>query len=453
MLEGNHMQTNIIKLQKTSKYIGIELKPEELDLLKIVYDLKIINTRNVHNFYLARSKSQKSKQVITNRIHKLRKAGLLFRLDDSHIASSEFRPTNFYLRISSRGLGILKDNMLISQSEYDISMVTIYHIKIPQPHNEAVTTVVMDLILHAYIQGKPLNPVLVELSRGEYSKAVIDAGPRLTEGELIPDFVFETRNQLICLELDTGNQILSVLQSKINRYKEMALVVNKPLTLIFSVGLKTMNAVNTSTKQRRVSSIKELFISIEDLPKTLEVFVVETNRATELIYKQIFKKHVFEERHRKGRVLEWLVHSMEAAPSGTVFAQSKNELFETTLNKDDYDLDVPGEIIFPNQEANLVGFIYMEEGSVRSFLRARKNIERIERVNRLLLAEEKPVSVFLIYEEEEHALNDIIGIMPKCSVWMISIQKVLDAARLRENEYPTLLKINTQFTKVEGKLI
>lgn len=447
------MQTDFIKLHKTSKYTGIELKPEELDLLKIVYDLKIINTKNVHNFYLARSKTHKSKQVISNRIHKLRKAGLFFRLDDSHIASSEFRPTNFYLRISSRGLGILKDNMLISKREYDISMVTIYQIKIPQPHNEAVTNVVMDLLLHAYIQGDPLHPALVELSRGEYSKAVLDAGPKLSEGELIPDFVFETRDQLICLELDTGNQMLSVLQSKINRYIELALVLNKPLTLIFSVGLKTMSAVNTSTKQRRVNSIKELFPSLEALPKTLEVFVIETNRATDLIYRQIFKKYVFEERHRKGRVLEWLVRSMEAAPSGTVFAQSKNSAFDGMINKDVYDLDVPGEIVFSNQEANLVGFVYMEEGSVKSFIRARKNIERVEKANRLLTSDERPLSVFLIYEQEDNAINDVIGIMPRCSVWLISIESVVAAAQDRESGYPPLLKINTQFTRVEGKLI
>src|SRR5690606_29004067 len=139
--------------------------------------------------------------------------------------------------------------------------------------------------------------------------------------------------------------------------------------------------------------------------------------------------------------------------SGTVFAQSRDEVFKKLLRDDSLNLDVPGEITFPNQMTRLVAFLYMEKGSIKSFQRARETIRRVEEANNLLRGQEKPFSIFLIYENEESAANDVIGIMPKCNVWLISIEKVTEAARNRESEYPSLLKLNTQFTKVEGKLI
>lgn len=447
------MKTEVMKLPKTFKFIGIELKAEELELIKLIYDLKIINTRNVHIFFKAHSKKPKSKQVISNRINKLINAGIFYRLDDSHISSLEFRPTNFYLRLSVRGLGILRKEGMITEHEFEYAKTAIYAIKIPQPHNEAVNRLVLDIYLKALFNGTSLHSSQVKLNRGEYSLPILEAGTRMKEGEIIPDFVFESNTHFTCLELDSGNQMLSVLNTKIIRYKELAEELNKPVTLIFSVGLGDFNGARNSSRDRRVNSIKELFPYVDELPKGLEVYVIETSRATDLIYNQILKKQQLVERHRKGRILEWLVKSMEAAPSGTIFTQSRNPAFERIMLEDSFDLDVPGEITFPNQETKLVAFLYMEECSIRSFQRARANIQRVEEANVLIRGDEKPFSLFLIYEKEENIANDVIGIVPKCDVWMISIEKVLAAARNRENEYPSILKINSQFTKIEGKLV
>lgn len=447
------MKKEVLVLKKVNRYKGIHVTPEEIELLRFMFECKTLFAQDIHMFYRAISYKSRTSSSITKRLNKLVEAGIFYRLDDSHIKRTEYRPLQYFYRIATRGLDLLVEKGFISEEEAEYNKAFSFNIKMPGMHNKSINSIVTQLAIRFLEEGKSFDLLQISSRRGDRNRSIQAANEKSEYYPLIPDWVFETKNEIICIELDTGTQSQSVIFKKFERYKRLAELLEKPLTLVFSVGLELESKSDLSNRDRRVHSLKECFPMQDEWPEGLNIYVVSSFRTVHYLYHLISRKRIPEKRERRGRVLEWMSQSIDAAPIGTVFIQSKKEHLERLLYDNPFDMEVGGEIRIPKQGPMLIAVLHVDEGAVRCFQRIRVNMKRLEQLNRTREVYEEPVSLFLIYEKEDGVKHDVLGLAPVCDSWSVSMESVNRAASSRKRVYPPITQLVTQFTKKEGELL
>lgn len=445
------MEQNIIKLKKNGRFSGIHITSYEMDLLRLIFELKVISSRNVHTFYQAHSLPSRSSNAITNRLAKLVDAGILQRLDDAHVLRFEYKPVAYYYRVGNRGYELLYGEEFITEKEKEYGKIYSSNFPIPTEHNKAIGSLLTNMQIALTQSGKSFDSLGTLSRRGDRHPEFALSVYQLDFAPIIPDWTFETEEQIICLELDSGSQTTGIIQSKFYRYNKMAKRLNKPLIVFFSVGLDIFAEV--TNRERRVPSLKDVFPEQTEWSDSLDIYVVPSGRTIPLLKRLIERNARFSREEQKQLTMKWLRNSFDAAPFGIYFEKNEDQQFQSLLFNNEFDLDNMGLIDKEHDENQYGGLLFMEEGSVRSYQRVRVNQHRISHWNENRAVGRGAVSLFLIYEEKSSIEPDILGIIPLCETWLFSIDAVRKASLATRLEYPPATIMLSQYRREERKFV
>ena len=447
------MRTDVLKLKEDGRFNGVHLTPEELELLQHLHEFKSIHARNVHKYYEITSDGKRKGNMVTNRLAKLVASGILFQMNDKEPKREVFRPVNYAYRLGVRGIEVLANQGLFSHEEIESKKKYSYLVNIPTLHNMAINSLFMEVYRLMWERGESFESLNVRSNRGE-NHALIDSISRGRELQpIIPDWIYETERRIICLEVDSGSQTLGTIENKIARYNLLANKSQKPITVFFSVGLVNGVDGESRSRDRRVASIKETLKEGGEWAEGLEIFAAPSNRAPKILHKLISRQSAVGRLQMKNKTNQWIMHANKNSPAEFTFSISQNDLvLQKLIVEDRYDLDLLVEIrTFEDRKIGVL--LFMEEGSVLSYQRARANVKRIvTQLNEAMNARLK-TSLFLIYENTEAAANDVVALNPKCEIIISNLDEVKAPTREDGVYRPLVTKVATPFTRSEGNIL
>lgn len=449
LLEGDYMKPKIYKLESNQRYTAVHISEEEIELLRYIHEFKSVHTHSIHHFYKSGLRRDSSGNAITNRLSKLVKSGVLHQLNDNVQKRDIFKPINYAYRLSTRGYDLLHELGFITEEEVESGKRN-RRIFMPTSHNRVVSTLFMELVERLKLHGETFESLKALSCRGDRHESLSSADKKSGVQPIVPDWVFETRDHIICLELDTGSQAHSVIQNKFYRYKMMMQDIQKPLVIVFSVGLISDMEGEVPTRDKRVASLKEIFPESKEWPDGLDIFVVPTTRTVDILYRLLKQPSDLGRLHYKKVVNQWIINSLDTGERKVSFKNSREESLQRMLFQDQNDLDMIAEI---KSQTSLIygGLLYMEEGAVRSYQRAKANMKRIQTWNVRRAGFESKTMLLLIYDENINLENDVVALSPLCETFLISNELVKSAAE--KNKYPLFTEMVSQFTQKERELI
>lgn len=443
--------TSSIKMEPLSRYPGIILTEREVQLIKIIHEFNVCPAKNIHRIYNAGLRNPRTPPGITMRIRKLVKSGMLIQLKSDTYVDEVYQRPSYAYRVGARGFDLLHQENYITEKEADRGKNSNFHLTIPTPHNKTVNTIFTRLFEICIGRGETFESLQIDSRRGDRHEGITAANAQTGYSPIIPDWIYETKDHIICLELDTGTQRNSVINMKFDRYKRVSKLLSKPLVVVFSVGLSILPDVKES-RERRIGSLKELFAEHTEWPANFELYVMPSYRTPELLNKLFRQKLSLSKIYSKGSATNWLNYARQAAKQDLSYNMGKNEELNRLFLGDTYDLDIVTELV-RGEKSEPTGLLYMEEGSVRSYQKARANMIRLKGWNTQRALYESQVSLLLVYDSHANGIHDVLSLQPLCKMFIVNIEKVKAAAETRENEFPQLLEIVTQYTRNERTLI
>lgn len=442
---------NVYVMKSTSRYSGIHLSEREVEIVKYILDFSVFPARNIHRLFNAGIKNPRSKYAVSMRLGKLVRSGILVQLKTDFPKQGENRPPNYAYRIGSRGFDLFVQENLISSEEAERRKKYGPQLNMPTPHNKTVNTIFTELAEMLIDRGESFASLQYQYFRGDRHKGISYANSQTGYSPIIPDWIYETRDQIICLELDTGRQANKVINAKFDRYKRLTEHLEKTLVVIFSVGFSTLEAEG-SPKEKRIGSLKHLFSEHTEWPENFEIFVLPSHRTTDFLYGMLKRHLKVNKVYSKGAAINWLNYSRQATNGKLSYRFSQNNELNRLIFGDSYDLDLMPEILLDGK-INPTGLLYMEEGSVRSFQKARANMIRIQHWNSHHASHESKVSLFLVYNEQVNGFHDVLSLQPLCSTFIVNVEEMRAIVAHRKAVFPPIIEILTPFTKKSTKLI
>lgn len=449
-LLGGIQMENVYVMKSTSRYKGIHLTEREFEVIKYIHDFSVFPAANIHRLFNSGHKKPRSKYAISMRLGKLAKGGILVQLKTDFPKQGENRPPQYAYRLGSRGFDLLIQENMITEKEAERRKKYGAQLKMPTPHNKAVNTIFTELVERLIGSEESFKFLQCQYFRGDQHKELSYANSQTGYSPVIPDWIYDTKDQIICLELDTGRQTNNVIKAKFGRYHRLARYLKKPLVVVFSVGLSTLTD-DDSPKEKRVGSLKQLFSEHTDWPENFEVFVLPSHRITDFLYKMLKNRATVTNLHAKGITNSWLNYSRPASKQKMSYRMGQNEKLNRLLFQDTFDLDFITELLL---EDNIIsaGLLYMEEGSVRSYQKARANMIRIQTWNTRFNSYDK-ASLFLVYNQASNAFNEILALQPECRTFIVNVEEVIAAAKSKELLFPPMIEILTPYTRKPCKLL
>ncbi|PKH10584.1 hypothetical protein CXF70_08930 [Planomicrobium sp. MB-3u-38] len=450
-LLGGIQMENVYVMKSTSRYTGIHLTEKEFEIIKYIHDFSVFPAGNIHRLFNSGLKKLRSKHAISMRLGKLVKSGILVQLKTNFPKQGENRPPQYAYRLGSRGFDLLMQEEMITEKDAERRKKYGPQLNMPTPHNKAVNTIFTELVERLIGSEESFNSLQCQYFRGDQHKEISYANSQTGYSPVIPDWIYDTKDQIICLELDTGRQTNSIIKAKFGRYQRLARYLEKPLVVVFSVGLSTLTD-DDSPKEKRVGSLKQLFSEHTDWPENFEMFVLPSHRTPDFLYKMLKNRATVTNLQAKGVTNNWLTYSRQASKQKMSYRIGQNENLNRLLFQDTYNLDFITELL-PGNEIIPTGLLYMDEGSVRSHQKARANMRRIQTWNNRLDSYEPKASLFLVYNEASNAFNEILALQPECRTFIVNVEEVIAAAKSKEQMFPLMIEILTPYTRKPCKLL
>lgn len=450
-LLGGILMENVYVMESTSRYSGIHLSEREMEIIKCILEFGVFPAGNIHRLFNAGVKNPRSKYAVSMRLGKLVKSGILVQLKTDFPKQGENRPPNYAYRIGSRGFDLLVQQEVISPEEAKRRKKYGSQLNMPTPHNKTINTIFTDLIARLIERDESLESLQCQYFRGDRHPGISYANSQTGYSPVIPDWIYETKDQIICLELDTGRQTNSIINVKFDRYKRLCEHLEKPLTVVFSVGLSTL-ATEEAPKEKRIGSLKHLFSEHTEWPANFDLFVLPSHRTLDFLYGKLKKPFQFTKSYRKGSVINWVNYARLATKHRLSYRVIQNNELDRLTFGDINDLDLVIEISLEKRIV-LTGLLYMEEGSVRSFQRARTNMIRIQYWNTHRRQNGNKVSLFLVYSEKKNGVHDVLSLDPLCSTFIVNIEEVLYPKPIQNRVFLEAIEVLTPYTRKSQKLI
>lgn len=428
------MEKVLMKFKKTAKYTSIEVKESEFILLKILSDVKILSSKNMHLYYRELYSGQRSQNAISQRLKKLVDAGVLKRMSKP----TKYNTLLYFYKLGNRGYLILEQEGYLTPKQVESRKKYQYATKVPPPHNEGVASCIIHLM--ATLQKKEVSLEVIKTSqRGEVSNHFLMNAHQRVLAEIVPDWVMETDEYLICLEIDTGNQSLPTIRNKYERYcvfltrKEL----EKTLLVIF------VSLDKGTPRMKRVGSLKSAFPSMEEWPEKLELMVLPSSRLSDVLMRVLTDKLSIHPVRQKKLSYAWMKTSIQQVSS--LHSTSMREVYTDKFFDEEFIAPLL-MVILPYSERELgVIAISVEEGAVRSRQWVEKLIKRIPVMN-LSKAVNYHLQLLLVYETSDGAEEDVLGVKPLNGMYGVSLEALTNAAP-GEWKYPFEFQYLTHYQK------
>lgn len=245
---------------RNQKFLWI--KKEEVELFEQILLHRTMYSKSVHLFYRKSSETLQSTNAISNRLTKLVEYEFLIRLTKD-VSVTRARVPRYYYRLGRRGLRLLAEQkkvILNNQMRKDFRLFK--NSPVPSNHTDAMSILANQIYLfcreeHAGIAHS--RGVTMKIFDGQGREQLIRK-----EG-VVPDWVFQNKNRILCIELDTGSQEYQVIERKFAKYQALHRELSNEgyqITVLFAVLDESIDIVQKNKRQERsgrVSGLNRLF--------------------------------------------------------------------------------------------------------------------------------------------------------------------------------------------------
>ncbi|PWI22913.1 hypothetical protein DEX24_16625 [Kurthia sibirica] len=286
---------NGLKIEKGHFYKGVVLHDYEIEVLRHIYLHKQLRATSLHELYRLLSNKKIETSNISNRLKKLLDAGVVARNEELiHDMSKNF--VRYSYRLNSAGLEVLVFLNIIRKESIKTYKTNAHINKFPNLHSKVASTITNKIVMDLIKQE-----ITFDFCRGNNHYLLgNDSYTRKTEttGFIIPDYVIETRDTIVPIEIDTGTQRAHIIKQKIEKYIVQARSKEFNLRNIHVVFIVVDNSISDTfetNRNRRVYSLKATFLSGFDLPGNLHFYAVNALHSIPLISYILNPKNNLEE--------------------------------------------------------------------------------------------------------------------------------------------------------------
>ncbi|MFD6903521.1 replication-relaxation family protein, partial [Streptomyces diastaticus] len=273
----------------------LEIKDVELELFKEMLIHRVMRSRDVHAFYKTLSESPPHTRSITKRLTRLVDSGVLLRMDEP-INDTKPNIRLYYYKLAKRGIAALTETGSIKADEAETIYRQILSLKIPKPHNLAVSSLVNNLQIK----------LMEKNIKNQHERGGTWVQQYQTELPFVPDWVFANRRCTVFLEVDSGTEQLSMIETKVQRYIDYAATSEDKIMVVFSIMDTSVDYELSADRSKRIVSLKESVPPYQHWPKNLSIYVISAERTPELIIRMFEDIEPLSDTER-GYVLEnWL---------------------------------------------------------------------------------------------------------------------------------------------------
>ncbi|MGE7692302.1 replication-relaxation family protein [Lysinibacillus sp. NPDC097214] len=242
-----------------NRIAGVCLDQEEMKILQVIYSHRMMPASCIHELYRVH-RSNMSKSSVSNRLKRLVTMKVLQRKESTRTRDTYFKV--YYYGVTERAFKALRVAGYISDKTFPGNK----EMRIPNDHNLAAIYSMVDL----YVENELENPKCeFEILRGSKHPLI---QRKDFKNLLVPDYIVELDNLMICIEVDMGTEVISTITNKSKKYVRIAeqeAFQEKKLIVVYLV---VYGEDRRST--RRVQNIKTAHLSIADEIVDLPMYVV-----------------------------------------------------------------------------------------------------------------------------------------------------------------------------------
>ncbi|WP_282020864.1 replication-relaxation family protein [Planomicrobium okeanokoites] len=246
----------------TKNWKFIWIRAEELELLEQVWIHRTMQAKSVHSFYERTSKTLRNSNAISNRLTKLVEEGLLIRLTKD-VSLTRAKVLRYYYRLGKPGLRLLAEQQKIELDEVTRQDYRSFlNSPVPSVHTDAMSILANQIYLNCRFEIPGMTH-----RRGVTGKIISRSGDGklIRENGVIPDWIFQVDNRLLCIEMDTGSQEYKKIKEKFNGYNALHQVLKEQdyqIAVLFAVLDDSIDVVKKNKRKDRnvrVQNLNELF--------------------------------------------------------------------------------------------------------------------------------------------------------------------------------------------------
>lgn len=423
---------SLLRLRKDNKgNEGVVLFQEDLFIMQQLAIHQTLRSLSIHDLLQAYSPNGRNPNSITNRIGKLRAAGILVALREKPV---DVRGALYiyHYKLGIRGVDALVDMGILNEEEGDRLKQSLAHIRAaPSRHKRCLSHVVnqtflrchreqlMDGAIHERGSTHPL------FSTSQVSNGIVP--------EIIPDWVFEKGDTVICIEMDTGSQNTGVLLKKSKRYLRQAEKLRqkgKQLIVIYSVADGSVPGEFSTNRERRIAAIKELVPPMVEWPGNLDFYAVPASRTPSLVQRIFEYIEPATSADRMSYAEDWYAKAADVLRIGfDVRLLNMEDVLVAKRNRDmDCQLIMGLRPLRRDAKWRKYLVIYGEEGAVRTFQYVRANAIRAKELD-----ESGSTQILVVYAEIENMQEEIYQNNTTASIDFTSME---DWVHAMNNEEP-----------------
>lgn len=429
------------KFQLTGRR-SITVKPQEFVMIRHILAHGMVKSPIVHDLYRHFASPKASSSVISNRLSKMREAGILGRIDIPYTYNNKVLNQSFYYA-GDRSLIHLHALKQISEMELTRGLEIQQHKKIPNPQSQTMSQVVHSLFRQVEEHGE----VEVRYTRSELH-CIFQKEYRHKESlqnlELWPEWVLETELTVLCL-IPVGSRIDNdhtfwelVFQQDLLKISEEVREQGKEFKVFFSFydgSDKEENMKSDETMYESLKSTKESLTSPFTFPwsehfSTYVLPLAQTvSKLSFLLHAQSFVgegkspsfslRHIFPHLNYKG-----LHYEFQEEHEGQRLLVTNHECHHLHIN----------------EEKRIIWIYYTEEGSLEDYYHLRLLNQNLHDYT-FLDEKERPDELWIVYETEEEAYRDTILVRNSNNVWFTSME-AWERISLHNFRFPPMLRMS-----------
>lgn len=408
----------------SNKMKGLFLSDYEITILQQVFVHRMVEASKVHVLFQIEKPTMKPNSI-TNRLAKLVSYKILKR-KQSDTKSIRFR--KYYYYIGEVGFEILK-----KYHAYPMGVYAPKEWRIPKLHNELSTNAIIEAYRTNRLREQPID---IRYERGSHHEVIRERAS--IKDWVIPDYILQFDNLLICIEYDMGTEPVNRITEKSEKYAVMYETL-KAEGYRLAVLYLTVGGNEGKISVRRIQSMKAAHESIYAQVKHIPIYVVDESELFTLVEKLC-----------KGTYPSQLDQSISLLSKAELLERMNNQqakaLRAASVDLDDLLLEQKDALLFPDEFVyradqfyehrgtnKTVVYLPGEIGSVQTYIHLRLANSIFAKTNEsLLMPNIRPIELLVTYEDvgNELLMKEVMGIQPKLDIRMQTEQEVQHSLNL-----------------------
>lgn len=392
--------------KKVTKKKGVNLLDYEVELLELIYKFKAVTSRHIHTYF--KHTTNIKGNSITNRLTRLVAAKVL----RSKSVATELNGFNLrYYGLNEKGYALLKYLGRIPQDTKVPKTV-----KSLSKHDTGCISAVLDIYLDN--RKRKCYPFVFPFIRG-IRHPIIQKLNEEKELSLVPDYVVEHENHLICLEYDMATESLNTIVQKGREYIKLANFMEKEGYKV-SVVYLVRKAADEGIAYKRIQSIKRAHLELQEVLDNVPIYCIDESLGPIIVQSLIHN----------------LNGQVEITLSNAVNYQlnkmdHRYNLISRMISISDLAHDIKSETIYSGYQIQVQGF-YREEynvgthvhmvgeiGSIQTYIQVERLSALLEKANLLNMKKHlQPLELCITYRSitNEELAKEVIGVQPNISI-------------------------------------